>query len=657
MGNKNGDHIDAPIVSPYNDNIRPLLNAIDKLRHLITSEGIQLPTIVVIGDQSSGKSSVLESLAGINLPRGQGICTRVPLIMRLQHTPSPHTELFLEFNNKIVSTNEKSVSEAINLATEEITGKGKGISNTPLTLVVNKKGVPDLTMVDLPCITRVPVHGQPENIYDQIKGIIMEYITPKESIILNVLSATVDFPTCESIRMSQSVDKTGKRTLAVVTKVDKAPEGLREKVSSDDVNIGLGYTCVRNHIGEESYEEARKEEAKLFSSHPQLSKLDKSIVGIPALAQRLVEVQAASIGKSLPGIVKNINDKLNTNAAELRAMPKQLSLLSEATTTFIQIVGMAKESLRKILLRGEFNEYRDNPKMHCTARLVEMLEHYSDDLYKCEESDMGRDFLMEEIMVLEESKMIELPNFLPRSAFLMILERKIEGISYFPINFMVEVWDYVEDVVTSVLKRCSENYYHLHLSIISASHSLIERMKERSINWVSEIVEMEKLTGYTYNPEYSTNWDKLMNQRESFASGVLNNRGGVEHKEISKIAIEDIGEIEVWRDVGLHSTRILMDAFDLKMRMVAYWKIVLGRLIDGMALHLQLSLEYLLRKELEKEVVEDFMAPERGGVQRMMEESPIVAAKRSKLTKSIELLKESKEVLAKSMDKITSYNV
>ncbi|XP_057747158.1 threonine synthase, chloroplastic-like [Arachis stenosperma] len=99
----------------------------------------------------------------------------------------------------------------------------------------------NLTVVDLPGITRVPVHGEPENIYVQIKDIIMEYIRPEESIILNVLSAIVDFTTCESIRMSQSVDKTGLRTLAVVTKADKSPEGLLEKVTADDVNIGLGY--------------------------------------------------------------------------------------------------------------------------------------------------------------------------------------------------------------------------------------------------------------------------------------------------------------------------------------------------------------------------------------------------------------------------------
>ncbi|KAJ6704449.1 DYNAMIN-RELATED PROTEIN [Salix viminalis] len=277
----------VPIVSSVDDHIRPLLDAVDKLRHLqVMKEGIQLPTIVVVGDQSSGKSSVLESLAGINLPRGQGICTRVPLIMRLQHHSATEPELSLEFNGKTVRTSEAEIAAAITLATDEIAGSGKGISHVPLTLVVKKKGVPDLTMVDLPGITRVPVHGQPENIYEQIAGIIMEYIKPEESIILNVLSATVDFTTCESIRMSQKMDKNGGRTLAVVTKADRAPEGLLEKVMADDVNIGLGYVCVRNRIGDESYKEARKAEADLFETHPLLSKIDKSMVGIPVLAQK-----------------------------------------------------------------------------------------------------------------------------------------------------------------------------------------------------------------------------------------------------------------------------------------------------------------------------------------------------------------------------------
>ncbi|KAK9935513.1 hypothetical protein M0R45_022614 [Rubus argutus] len=591
--------INAPIVSSYNDKIRPLLDAVDKLRNLmVMDEGIQLPTIVVVGDQSSGKSSVLESLAGISLPRGQGICTRVPLIMRLQHHPSLEPELSLEYNGRVDRTDEDNISEDIVKATNLIAGGGKGISNTPLTLLVKKNGVPDLTMVDLPGITRVPVHGQPENIYDQIRDMIMEYIKPEESIILNVLSASVDFTTCESIRMSQSVDKTGERTLAVVTKVDKAPEGLLEKVTADDVNIGLGYVCVRNRIGDETYEEASTIAHELFQTHHLLSKIDKSIVGIPVLAQKL-------------------------------------------------IIGCAKESLRKVLLRGEFEEFSDDKRMHCTARLVEMLNQYSDDLYKCKESDPKINFLMEEIKILEEAKGIALPNFLPRNAFLVILQSKVRGISSIPIGFVDQVWSYIEDVVISVFMRHSENYYQLQLSARRAGHNLMAKMKERSVKWMMEIVEMEKLTDYTCDPEYVTEWNKLMAQQEVFMNGV--NDGN----RPPTVVMEGIGEIEI--GVLRQYPHVLAQAFDLKMRMTAYWKVVLRRFVDCMALHLQLSVANLVNQEMEAEIVNELMGPYGGGIERMLEESPAVAVKREKLNKSIKKLRESKDVVAKIMDGIINY--
>ncbi|XP_068308055.1 dynamin-related protein 4C-like [Pyrus communis] len=639
----------APIVSSYNDKIRPLLDAVDKLRSLmVMDEGIQLPTIVVVGDQSSGKSSVLESLAGISLPRGQGICTRVPLIMRLEHHSSSQPELSLEYNGRVDRTDEDNIATDIVKATNFIAGGGKGISNTPLTLLVKKNGVPDLTMVDLPGITRVPVHGQPENIYDQIKDMIMEYIKPEESIILNVLSATVDFTTCESIRMSQSVDKTGERTLAVVTKVDKAPEGLLEKVTGDDVNIGLGYVCVRNRIGDETYEEAAAMAHELFQTHPLLSKIDKSIVGIPVLAQKLVQIQANSIARNIPEIVKKINDRLNFCIMELNKMPKSLSSVAEAMTAFMQIIGLAKESLRKILLRGEFEEYKEDNRMHCTARLVEMLNQYSDELHRCAETDAKSNFLMEEIKILEEAKGISLPNFLPRNAFLIILQGKVNEISSIPIAFEEKVWSYIEDVVISVLMHYTENYHQLQLSARRAGHNLMAKMKERSIKWMLELVEMEKLTDYTCDGDYVSEWNKLMASQNEFIHGVL-----TDEKKPSIIDIEGIGEVEV--GVLRKYPHVLAQAYDLKMRMIAYWKVVLRRLVDSMALHLQLSVFNLVNKEMEAEIVNELMGPYGGGIERMLEESPAVAVKREKLNKSIKKLRDSKEVVAKIMDSIITY--
>ncbi|KAK1401875.1 Dynamin-related protein 4C [Heracleum sosnowskyi] len=634
----------APIVSSYNEKIRPLLDAIDKLRNLkVMQEGIQLPTIVVVGDQSSGKSSVLESLAGISLPRGQGICTRVPLIMRLHHHSKPESELHLEYCGKVVSTDELKIAESINMATAEIAGDGKGISHTPLTLVVKKNGVPDLTMVDLPGITRVPVHGQPENIYEQISGIIMEYIKPEESIILNVLSATVDFPTCESIRMSQSVDKTGDRTLAVVTKSDKSPEGLRDKVMADDVNIGLGYVCVRNRIGDESYEEARMAESMLFESHPLLSKIDKSMVSVPVLARKLVQIQATIIAKCLPEIVKTINAKLHANVLELNNLPQKLSTVAEAFTAFMRILGLSRESLKKLLVRGEFDEYPDNKNMHSTARLAEMLDNFSQELKNSSPFITDEKFLIDEIFVLEETKSVALPNFLPRSAFLHLLQLKVQAISEIPVSFVGKVWDYIETVVVGILMHHCENYPPLQSSTKRAALNLIAKMKEQSTCRVLEIIEMEKLADYTCDPEYLALWNKLMKSHAKFKAAIDGNISWVADIEsFGKIDLRHLDKFSGVRDV----------AFDLKMRLTSYWNIVLKRMVDCIALYLLMALKKLVNQGMEEEIVKEVLGPQGCGIERLMDESPSFTIKRERLNQSIGLLEESRDVLAKIIDRI-----
>ncbi|KAK4375545.1 hypothetical protein RND71_006222 [Anisodus tanguticus] len=634
--------VHAPIVSSLNDRIRPLLDCVDKLRHLnIMQVGIQLPTIVVVGDQSFGKSSVLESLAGISLPRGDGICTRVPLVVSLQN--HSETEVSLLYNEKTVKTDEVHVAEAIVHATNEIAGNGKGISNIPLTLIVKKNGVPDLTMVDLPGITRVAVPGQPEDIFEQISGIIMKYITPEESIILNVISATVDFPTCESIRMSRKVDKTGERTLAVVTKVDKAPEGLLKKVTANDVNIGLGYVCVRNRTGNESYEEARSVESRLFETHPLLSKIDKSMVSVPVLANKLVQIQANIIFKCLPDIVRKINDKLSVNVAALNELPQHMSSVAEALVTFMHIMSSAKESLKKIFLRGELDEYPVDHEMHCTARLAEMLNQYSAELHS-KYLDKKENFLMDEIMYLKEAKGVGLPNFLPRAVFLTVLQQKISGISATPEEFMEKLWVYTERVVIKVLMHHSCNYPQLQYVIGRAVQNLIAKRKVESIDWVHGIIGMERLTDYTCNPDYVATCDRLMAKQPRFME-IMN-----EYSRTSIFSLEGVGDIDVGH-LRKHID-VVQQAFELKMRMTAYWKIVLMRLVDYMALYIMFSLQKMVNLEIEEDIVKDLMASNGRVFERMMEESPVVAEKRLRLSMSVKLLKESKEVVAKIMDRI-----
>ncbi|CAH8256361.1 unnamed protein product [Arabidopsis lyrata] len=600
--------IEAPIVSSYNDQIRPLLDTVDRLRNLnVMREGIQLPTIVVVGDQSSGKSSVLESLAGISLPRGQGICTRVPLVMRLQRSSSPEPEIWLEYNDKVVQTDEEHIANAICDATDVIAGSGKGVSDTPLTLHVKKAGVPDITMVDLPGITRVPVNGQPENIYEQISGMVMKYIDPQESIILNVLSATVDFTTCESIRMSKQVDKTGEGTLAVVTKADMAPEGLLQKVTADDVSIGLGYVCVRNRIGEETYEEARMQEELLFRNHPMLSLIDDDIVGIPVLAHKLTQIQGMMISRCLPEIERKINEKMEISVLEFNKLPIVMASTGEALMALMDVIGSAKESLLRILVQGDFSEYPDDQNMHCTARLAEMLNGFSDNLQA--QSQVASEFLMDEIKILEECKCIGLPNFIPRSSFLAILSQHVDGIHAKPVEFIKEIWDYIEVVLSSVITKYSDNFPQIQSSIKRAGCNLMSKTKERSVN--REKPDYFSLTGF--------------------------------------------GNVKISHLRHYHA-HLLQQAFDMKMRITSYWTIVLRRIVDNLALFLQFSVKNLVNSQFQKEIVAEMVDTRAGGgIERMLEESPSVASKREKLKNCIKLLKESKDVVAAIVDQNSGY--
>ncbi|GAB4837991.1 hypothetical protein Ancab_027517 [Ancistrocladus abbreviatus] len=119
--------------------------------------------------------------------------------------------------------------------------------------------------------------------------------------------------------------------------------------------------------------------------------------------------------------------------SELNSMPQSFNSIAETLTAFMRIFGIVKESLKKIFIRGEYDEYPDDKEMHCSARLAEMLNQYSDELQgKGEgENKPAFNFLVEEIQILEEASGIGLPNFLPRTAFLTILQskRKLSSVS------------------------------------------------------------------------------------------------------------------------------------------------------------------------------------------------------------------------------------
>ncbi|XP_050179438.1 dynamin-1-like protein isoform X4 [Myiozetetes cayanensis] len=218
----------------------PVINKLQDVFNTVGADIIQLPQIVVVGTQSSGKSSVLESLVGRDLlPRGTGVVTRRPLILQLVHV-SPEdgrkgagdeNEVdaaewgkFLHTKNKIY-TDFDEIRQEIENETERISGNNKGISPEPIHLKIFSANVVNLTLVDLPGMTKVPVGDQPKDIELQIRELILQFISNPNSIILAVTAANTDMATSEALKIAREVDPDGRRTLAVITKLDLMDAG------------------------------------------------------------------------------------------------------------------------------------------------------------------------------------------------------------------------------------------------------------------------------------------------------------------------------------------------------------------------------------------------------------------------------------------------
>ncbi|KAA3675249.1 dynamin GTPase [Paragonimus westermani] len=211
-----------------NAGMEQLIPLVNRLQDAFSSLGLplnlDLPQIAVVGSQSAGKSSVLENFVGRDfLPRGSGIVTRRPLVLQLINSRSEYAE-FLHLKNKQF-TNFEEVRKEIESETDRLTGCNKGISNVSINLRVYSPNVLNLTLIDLPGMTKVPVGDQPPDIEMQIRSMILEFITQENCLILAVTPANSDLANSDALKLAKEVDPQGLRTIGVITKLDLMDQG------------------------------------------------------------------------------------------------------------------------------------------------------------------------------------------------------------------------------------------------------------------------------------------------------------------------------------------------------------------------------------------------------------------------------------------------
>ncbi|RYO90908.1 hypothetical protein DL766_001482 [Monosporascus sp. MC13-8B] len=262
------------------------LKKIDQLRERNTGAYLPLPQLVAVGDQNSGKSSLLESLSGIPFPRGQELCTRYAT--QITHRREAHQRIDINIipgqnasheHKKKLDLYRKHVNAFINIRTI-INSVGENTFFKDV-LKIEKCGPNEnyLTIIDVPGIFRTTTEGITTNKDKElVKDMVKKYIKDSRIIILAVLFSNVDVATQEILTLTEEVDPAGDRTLGILTKADLLP-------------LKLGYHVVTNRGGDDYGEEddalagLRKREA-MFLEHP-WSNLPEDRIGISALRKRL----------------------------------------------------------------------------------------------------------------------------------------------------------------------------------------------------------------------------------------------------------------------------------------------------------------------------------------------------------------------------------
>ncbi|MCI4391806.1 hypothetical protein PGIGA_G00138570 [Pangasianodon gigas] len=341
-----------------NRGMEELIPLINKLQDAFSSIGqscnLDLPQIAVVGGQSAGKSSVLENFVGRDfLPRGSGIVTRRPLVLQLINNKAEYAEFLHCKGKKFVDFDE--VRTEIEAETDRITGSNKGISPIPINLRVYSPNVLNLTLIDLPGMTKVAVGDQPPDIEHQIRDMLLQFITKDSCLILAVTPANTDLANSDALKIAKEVDPQGLRTIGVITKLDLMDEGTdaRDILENKLLPLRRGYIGVVNRSqkdidGRKDIRAALAAERKFFLSHPAYRHIAERM-GTPHLQKTLNQQLTNHIRDTLPGLRSKLQSQL-------------LSLEKEVE---------------------EYKNFRPDDPTRKTKALLQMVQQFGVDFEKC----------------------------------------------------------------------------------------------------------------------------------------------------------------------------------------------------------------------------------------------------------------------------------
>ncbi|BCS04210.1 dynamin family protein [Aspergillus luchuensis] len=386
-----------------------LLDGIDELRAIGVGSLVELPQLVVCGNQSSGKSSVLEAISRVRFPAKSNICTRFATEVILRRSPTPTIKISIEPGPSRKDARERAILQEFaqelspadnDLPTVIEKAKGytgvnetanSGFSDDVLKVEILGPDKPELTLVDLPGLYYSVSQDQSLQGIRVVRTLTEKYMKNKRSIILAVISAKADYHLQEVLNIAERFDPKRERTLGIITQPDTLePDSEEEKtylqfVSNEKIRLQLGWHVLRNRSFEtrDIPDDARDAREKEFFSQGRWSSLSRNSVGIESLRRRLSSILFLQIRGNLPGLLADIKEKAADREKALSKLgsprttrQQQRGYLLNISTSFERITGQALHGLYADEFFGAFESISDIHDFRRLRAVIRQLNEY-----------------------------------------------------------------------------------------------------------------------------------------------------------------------------------------------------------------------------------------------------------------------------------------
>jgi len=364
----------VPAFQEMHQDQKELFDTVDDLRSLGIGKIVDLPQIIVVGNQSSGKSSVLSALSGVQFPTSSAVCTRFPMELALRTGPKTNIDVSIipeEGEREILTT--RSSTEEIPDAIEE-GKKALGIDKNTrdmfpnvLNIEITAPNVPNLTLVDLPGLYNNESQWQSKEGIKVAFKLAEKYMSQKRSIILAVVSAAGNVVMDQAIKVAKkkTVDPNLSRVLGIITQLDviernqaSTQEYLQVAQGRDPtLRPKYGWHVLRNLSEEETRlgltdKDRDVKETEFFGSGPWENYASEN-KGIRTLHKKLIKLSRDHISESLPRVVFDIETALAKRTAAIESLGASRNEVSDIRDYLHDIVQKFRETAQQAV-RGSY---------------------------------------------------------------------------------------------------------------------------------------------------------------------------------------------------------------------------------------------------------------------------------------------------------------